>query len=190
MPWHSCHVDVASEIWSTTTITPFSNEPRHQKIWATSRENQQNELCARWRLRSAWAFHFFRIWISAKLRPMINVILQSLCLDLVNINYVCKSLSKYSKWFKSCGHFSRIVRSFANGPGTDKRDYRVHWKSTFNFFVSWLSMGRAISAKCDWQEMSQLMRLWYLSTSEGSVEPAHPHSLARAFAVRTHQVWK
>ena len=31
-------------------------------------------------------FHFFRIWRSAKPRPMINVILQSLELDLVNIN--------------------------------------------------------------------------------------------------------
>ena len=31
-------------------------------------------------------FHFFRIWRSAKLRPMINVILQFLGLDLVNIN--------------------------------------------------------------------------------------------------------
>ena len=28
------------------------------------------------------------------------------------------------------------------------------------------------------------------ATSEGSVEPAHPRSLARAFAVRTHEVWK
>ena len=31
-------------------------------------------------------FHFFRIWSSAKPRPMINVILQSLGLDLVNVN--------------------------------------------------------------------------------------------------------
>ena len=28
------------------------------------------------------------------------------------------------------------------------------------------------------------------ATSEGSGEPAHPRSLARAFAVRTHEVWK
>ena len=42
--------------------------------------------------------------------------------------------------------------------------------------------------------MSQLMRLRYLShrrpTSESSGEPAHPRSLARAFAVRTHKIWK
>ena len=31
-------------------------------------------------------FHFFRIWSSAKPRPMINIILQALALDLVNIN--------------------------------------------------------------------------------------------------------
>ena len=41
-------------------------------------------------------FHFFRIWRSAKPRPMINVSLQFLELDLVNIN-----VSKYSKRFKS-----------------------------------------------------------------------------------------
>ena len=37
------------------------------------------------------------------------------------------------------------------------------------------------------------MRLWYLShyaNSEGSGETAHPHSLSRAFDVRTHKVWK
>ena len=28
------------------------------------------------------------------------------------------------------------------------------------------------------------------ATSEGSDEPAHPRSLARAFDVRTHEVWK
>ena len=28
------------------------------------------------------------------------------------------------------------------------------------------------------------------ATSEGSGEPAHSRSLARAFAVRTHEVWK
>ena len=35
-------------------------------------------------------FHFFRIWRSAKPRPMINVILQFLDLDLVNINVSAK----------------------------------------------------------------------------------------------------
>ena len=28
------------------------------------------------------------------------------------------------------------------------------------------------------------------ATSDGSGEPAHPRSLTRAFAVRTHEVWK
>ena len=36
-------------------------------------------------------FHFFRIWRSAKPRPMINVILQFLELDLDNINVSAKS---------------------------------------------------------------------------------------------------
>ena len=35
-------------------------------------------------------FHFFRIWSSAKPRPTKNVILQSLRLDLVNINVYAK----------------------------------------------------------------------------------------------------
>ena len=35
-------------------------------------------------------FHFFRIWRTAKPRPMINVILQFLELDLVNINVSAK----------------------------------------------------------------------------------------------------
>ena len=35
-------------------------------------------------------FHFFRIWSTAKPRPMKNVISQSLRLDLVNINVYAK----------------------------------------------------------------------------------------------------
>ena len=31
---------------------------------------------------------------------------------------------------------------------------------------------------------------YHLATSEGSDEPVHPCSLARAFAIRTHEVWK
>ena len=36
----------------------------------------------------------------------------------------------------------------------------------------------------------EIMELITYATSEGSGEPAHPSSLARAFAVRTHEVWK
>ena len=55
--------------------------------------------------------HLFIIcWHSAKLRPMINVILQFRGLDLVNINLSAKIFSKYSKRFKSYGHFSQTVR--------------------------------------------------------------------------------
>ena len=36
----------------------------------------------------------------------------------------------------------------------------------------------------------EIMVLITKATSEGSGEPAHPRSLARAFAVRTHEVWK
>ena len=41
-------------------------------------------------LRDRAIFTFFRIWRSAKPRPMINVILQFLELDLVNINVSAK----------------------------------------------------------------------------------------------------
>ena len=33
------------------------------------------------------------------------------------------------------------------------------------------------------------MILITLATSEGSGEPVHPRGLARAFAVRTHEIW-
>ena len=36
----------------------------------------------------------------------------------------------------------------------------------------------------------EIMVLVTQATSEGSGEPVHPRSLARAFAVRTHEVWK
>ena len=54
-------------------------------------------------------FHFFRIWSSAKPRPMKNDISHSLGLDLDNI----RGLSKYSTQFKRSGdfHFFRILRS-------------------------------------------------------------------------------
>ena len=36
----------------------------------------------------------------------------------------------------------------------------------------------------------EIMVLITLATCEGSDEPAHLRSIARAFAVRTHEVWK
>ena len=56
---------------------------------------------------------------------------------------VCKNLSKYSKLFKRCGHFSQTFWD-TNWPGTDKGDYKAHWKSNFSFSVSWLFPGCAI----------------------------------------------
>ena len=45
-------------------------------------------------------FHFFRIWPSAKPRPMINVILQFFELDLVNINVSAKLYQTIPKGLK------------------------------------------------------------------------------------------
>ena len=36
----------------------------------------------------------------------------------------------------------------------------------------------------------EIMVLIAQTNSEGSGETAHPHSLVRAFAIRTHKVWK
>ena len=53
-------------------------------------ENNSSQ-CSTWFKRQSH-FHFFRILSSAKPRPMINVILQSLGLDLVNINSVADKI--------------------------------------------------------------------------------------------------
>ena len=124
-------------------------------------------LCIKWHLTISWAtscqiiikyqcackissqystrfkryghFHFFVIWSSAKHRLTMNVILQSLGLDLVNVN-VC---AKVYQNIRSCGHFSRTVRDLKNWPETDKGDNRAHWKSTISFSFDCLSPGRA-----------------------------------------------
>ena len=36
----------------------------------------------------------------------------------------------------------------------------------------------------------EILVLTTMETSEGSGEPAHPRSLAKTFAVRSHKVWK
>ena len=58
-------------------------------------------------------FHFFRIWSSAKPRPMKDVILQSLGLDLVNINVYTKVYQNIplSSRGRTIFHFFRIWRS-------------------------------------------------------------------------------
>ena len=53
-------------------------------------------------------FHFFRIWHSAKPRPMINVILQFLELDLVNINVSAKFIKIFQTVLELSFTFFRI----------------------------------------------------------------------------------
>ena len=50
-------------------------------------------------------FHFFKIWCSARPRPMINVILQFLELDLVNINVSAKFYQNIPNGFRVKFHF-------------------------------------------------------------------------------------
>ena len=58
--------------------------------------------------RNRTIFHFFRLWSSANLRPIYNVISQSLGLDLVNINVYAKV---YQNIPLSHFHFFRIWHS-------------------------------------------------------------------------------
>ena len=51
---------------------------------------------------------FFRIWSSAKPRPKINVILQSLGLDLININMYAKVYQNIPNGLKVDGIFSEL----------------------------------------------------------------------------------
>ena len=71
-----------------------TNEKCHFTIsWARSCQYKclRNSLSKYSTQFKRWGhFHFFRIWRSAKPRPMINVILQFLELDLVNINVSAK----------------------------------------------------------------------------------------------------
>ena len=75
---------------------------------------------------------FFRIWRSAKPRPMINVILQPLGLDVVNIN-------AYAKFYQNIPHGLELSTFFTNSPVTKSSqtvrwqnqmfDYRAHYES-------------------------------------------------------------
>ena len=72
----------------------FSNPKCHLTTsWATSCQYQcvckiSSQYSTQFKRQGH--FHFFRIWSSAKPRPMKNVISQSLGLDLVNINVYAK----------------------------------------------------------------------------------------------------
>ena len=71
-------------------------------------------------------FHFFRIWRSAKPRPMINVISQSLGLDVVNIN-------AYAKFYQNIPNGLELSTFFTNSPVT-KSSQTVRWQNQmFNY---------------------------------------------------------
>ena len=66
-------------------------------------------------------FHFFRIWRSAKPRPMINVISQSLGLDVVNIN-------AYAKFYQNIPNGLELSSFFTNRSVT-KSSQTVWWQN-------------------------------------------------------------
>ena len=51
-------------------------------------------------------------------------------------------------------------------------------------------MKRVLQTEKKNEPANEIMVLITQATSEGTGEPAHPRSLARAFAVRTHEEWK
>ena len=71
----------------------------------------------------------FRIQSSAKPRPMINVILQSLGLDLVNINVHAKVYQNILNGLRVVGIFRELSGTSQTIRGTDKGDYRAHSES-------------------------------------------------------------
>ena len=87
---------------------------------------------------------FSKIWSSAKPRTKINVILQSLGLDLVNIKVQAKFI-KIFKRFKGCGHFSRTVRGQKTSQTVHKfghnifRMYHKFGQNTFYVNTIWTS---------------------------------------------------
>ena len=81
-------------------------------------------------------FHFFRILRSAKHRPMINVISQSLGLDVVNINV-------YAKVYQHIPNCLRVIEIFRGLSGdkiftnrqVTKSSQTVRWQNHFFFFI-------------------------------------------------------
>ena len=73
---------------------------------------------------------FFRIWRSAKPRPMINVILQFLDLDLVNINVSAKFYQNIPNGLRVIDIFHEQAgdKMFTNGPRT-KSSQTVRWQN-------------------------------------------------------------
>ena len=102
-------------------------------------------------------FSLFRIWRSAKPRPMIYIILQSLGLDVVNI-------IAYAKFYQNIPNGLRVIDIFTNRPVTKSSqtvrwqnqmfDYRAHYESQpsvsvdFQFQLTfWGSCNHLISYK-------------------------------------------
>ena len=76
--------------WQETPQVPLDPTKIHKtnKPGAVARSDQRPYLvCRQSRVQSSHHFHLFRIWSSAWPRPMINVILQFLLLDLLSINF-------------------------------------------------------------------------------------------------------
>ena len=67
-------------------------------------------------VRDRVIFHFFRIWHSAKPRPMINVILQFLGLDLFNIKLSAQFYQNIPSGLRVNFHFFRIRTLAKPGP--------------------------------------------------------------------------
>ena len=139
-----------------------------------------NNLCAQWRLRSARA--------SAQFDQ------SSLCAQQLLAQYCFMLTVKTDQ----TGRMPRLIRVFAG--------CTCHF---VGFVLRWLKYSHSLNIclkKYHPEKLRILENCWALimsfeppheimvlitqATSEGLGKPEHLHSLARAFAVRTHEVWK
>ena len=97
-------------IWTSAKSRPTTNGI-WQSLWATTCHYQcackiSSQYCTRF--KSYGHFHFFRIWSSAKPRLMKNIILQSLGLNLVNINVYAKVYHHIPNGLRDMGFFREL----------------------------------------------------------------------------------
>ena len=89
----------------------------------------------------------------------------------------------------SCGA-DVIVKGWYSFLPSDPRASLTHCPDWYSNRGGRLNSMNVTSEKTDNEPADEIMVLITQATSEGSGESVYPRSLARAFAVRTHEVWK
>ena len=65
----------------------------------------------------------------------------------------------------------------------------ITWREIFENYIIFIQFSPTTDQKKN-EPAHEIMVVITEATSKGLGEPAHLHSFARAFAVRTHEVWK